>query len=101
MKGLIVFLFIALMLTSCKETFNKVEFEKRLGQNNWKYGGGASIGDWVDFETAEYTVKGDTILKKNLPVAVVSHMISDKLRDSYEMKITVLATGESGFYYAK
>ena len=70
-------------------------------QNKWKYGQGASIGDWIEFNTGHYTIVRDTIFRSDSAVAVVSRFEDGKLGDDDEIEITLIKNSSKGIYHSK
>src|SRR5687767_14138904 len=69
--------------------------------HQWLYGEGYRIGDKLQFDNKTFSVKGDTILKSNLPIAVVVMTSGDLLGSNNNITIQSLATGEEGLYHEK
>jgi hypothetical protein len=69
--------------------------------HQWLYGGGYRIGDKLQFDNKSFSFHGDTILKSDLPVAVVVMTSGDLLGSNNDITIQSLATGEEGLYHEK
>jgi hypothetical protein len=72
-----------------------------IKDHQWLYGEGYRIGDKLQFDNKTFTFHGDTILKSNLPIAVVVMTSGDLIGDNNDITIQSLATGEEGLYYEK
>ncbi|AEV97348.1 hypothetical protein A4D02_16725 [Niastella koreensis] len=69
--------------------------------HQWLYGQGYRIGDQLQFDNTTFSFNGDTIMKSNLPVAVVVMSSGDLLGNNNDITIQSLATGEEGLYHEK
>jgi hypothetical protein len=67
--------------------------------HQWLYGQGYRIGDKLQFDNKTFRIDGDTILKSDLPVAVVVMTSGDLLGNNNDITIQSLATGEEGLYH--
>ncbi|OQP56355.1 hypothetical protein A4R26_26035 [Niastella populi] len=65
------------------------------------YGEGYRIGDQLQFDNKNFSFNGDTILKRNVPVAVVVMTSGDLIGSNNIITIQSLATGEEGMYHEK
>ena len=74
---------------------------EHIRNHNWLYGQGYHIGDWLQFDNKTYSFNGDTILKNNLPIAVIVMSTGDLLGNNNDITIQSLATGEEGLYHEK
>lgn len=72
-----------------------------IKDHQWLYGGGYRIGDKLQFDNKTYSFHGDTILKSDLPVAVVVMTSGDLIGSNNDITIQSLATGEEGLYHEK
>ena len=72
-----------------------------IKDHQWLYGGGYRIGDKLQFDNKTFSFNGDTILRSNLPIAVVVMTSGDLLGSNNDITIQSLATGEEGFYHEK
>jgi hypothetical protein len=70
-----------------------------IKNHQWLYGQGYRIGDKLQFDNKSYSVRGDTILKSDLPVAVVVMTSGDLIGNNNIITIQSLATGEEGMYH--
>jgi hypothetical protein len=69
--------------------------------HKWLYGDGYRLGDQLAFDNKTFSVDGDTILKRNVPVAVVVMTSGDLIGSNNIITIQSLATGEEGQYHEK
>jgi hypothetical protein len=69
--------------------------------HQWLYGEGYRIGDKLQFDNKTFSFRGDTILKSDLPVAVIVMTSGDLLGSNNDITIQSLATGEEGLYHEK
>lgn len=69
--------------------------------HQWLYGEGYRLGDKLQFDNKTFSVNGDTILKSNLPVALVVMTSGDLIGSNNDITIQSLATGEEGLYHEK
>jgi hypothetical protein len=69
--------------------------------HKWLYGQGYRIGDQVQFDNKTFSFNGDTIMRSNLPIAVVVMSSGDLLGNNNDITIQSLATGEEGLYHEK
>jgi hypothetical protein len=90
----ILFILIIPLLPSCTTLS-----PDHIKDHQWLYGGGYRIGDKLQFDNKTFSVKGDTILKSNLPIAVVVMTSGDLIGNNNDITIQSLATGEEGFYH--
>jgi len=67
--------------------------------HQWLYGEGYRIGDRLAFDDKTFRIDGDTILKSNLPIAIVVMTSGDLLGSNNDITIQSLATGEEGLYH--
>jgi hypothetical protein len=67
--------------------------------HHWLYGEGYRIGDRLQFDNKTYAIDGDTILRSNIPVAVIVMTSGDLLGSNNDITIQSLATGEEGLYH--
>ncbi|THU35899.1 hypothetical protein FAM09_21135 [Niastella caeni] len=72
-----------------------------IKDHQWLYGEGYRLGDQLKFDNKTYSTRGDTILKSNLPVAVIVMTSGDLLGSNNDITIQSLATGEEGLYHEK
>jgi len=70
-----------------------------IKDHRWLYGEGYRLGDKLQFDNKNFSFNGDTILKSNLPVAVVVMTSGDLLGNNNDITIQSLATGEEGLYH--
>jgi hypothetical protein len=74
---------------------------EHIKDHQWLYGEGYRIGDKLQFDNKTFSFHGDTILKSNLPVAVVVMTSGDLIGSNNDITIQSLATGEEGLYHEK
>lgn len=67
--------------------------------HQWLYGEGYRIGDKLQFDNKKYSIDGDTILRSQVPVAVIVMTSGDLLGSNNDITIQSLATGEEGLYH--
>jgi hypothetical protein len=72
-----------------------------IKSHQWFHGQGYNIGDRLAFDDKTYTIRQDTILRSDLPVAVVVYSSGDLLGSNNDITILSLATGEEGLYHEK
>lgn len=65
----------------------------------WKYGSGYRICDRLDFDNNN--LKGDTIYLNNKPIAIVLSCSKGLFRNTADLEIKNLTTGETGIYHEK
>jgi hypothetical protein len=83
------------LLISCAPLSND-----HIQQHQWFHGDGYNIGNKLQFDNKTYTIREDTILRKEMPVAVVVYSSGDLLGGSNnDITIQSLATGEEGQYH--
>ena len=82
------------LLISCTTLTND-----HIGNHQWYHGEGYNIGDRLQFDNKKYTIREDTILRSELPVAVVVYSSGDLLGNNNNITIQSLATGEEGLYH--
>ena len=71
-----------------------------IKDHHWLYGEGYRLGDRLEFNSKQFRIDGDTILKSDLPVAVVIMTSGDLLGgNNNDITIQSLATGEEGLYH--
>ena len=100
MKSIKTYSFLLLIFIQCQRNVDKA-IETKVVQHDWKYGEGASIGDWIDFKTGYYRIKRDTIFRSDSAVAIVSCIEDGKLGDDGEMEITLIKNNSKGTYHSK
>lgn len=72
-----------------------------ISQNNWKYGEGYHIGDWLTFDrSGYYRISNDTIFKQDTAVAIVVEE-NEQAGSNAKLTIKSLQTGEVGTYHNK
>ncbi len=74
---------------------------EHIKDHQWLYGEGYRIGDQLQFDNKNFSFNGDTILKRNVPVAVVVMTSGDLIGSNNIITIQSLATGEEGMYHEK
>ena len=74
---------------------------EHIKDHQWLYGGGYRLGDKLQFDNKNFSFNGDTILKRDVPVAVLVMSSGDLLGTNNVITIQSLATGEEGFYHEK
>jgi hypothetical protein len=74
---------------------------EHIKDHQWLYGEGYRIGDKLQFDNQTFSFDGDTILKRNIPVAVVVMTSGDLIGSNNIITIQSLATGEEGMYHEK
>lgn len=74
---------------------------EHIKDHQWLYGGGYRLGDKLQFDNKNFSFNGDTILKRDIPVAVIVMSSGDLLGNNNDITIQSLATGEEGFYHEK
>lgn len=74
---------------------------EHIKDHQWLYGGGYRLGDKLLFDNKNFSFNGDTILKRDVPVAVVVMTSGDLLGSNNDITIQSLATGEEGVYHEK
>jgi hypothetical protein len=72
-----------------------------IKDHQWLYGEGYRISDKLQFDDKTFSFHGDTILKSNLPVAVIVMTSGDLIGSNNDITIQSLATGEEGLYHEK
>ena len=82
------------LLFSCTTLTND-----HIQSHQWYHGQGYNIGNRLKFDNKTYTIRADTILKSDLPVAVVVYSSGDLLGGNNDITIQSLATGEEGLYH--
>jgi hypothetical protein len=85
---------LPLLIFSCTSLSND-----HIQGHQWLYGQGYRIGDKLQFDNKTYRIESDTILKSNLPIAVVVMTSGDLLGNNNDITIQSLATGEEGLYH--
>jgi hypothetical protein len=75
--------------------------QEHIKSHQWFHGKGYSIGDRLAFDDDTYSMREDTILKSDLPVAVVIYSSGDLLGRNNDITIQSLATGEEGLYHER
>lgn len=85
-----------LFLTSCTTLS-----PEHIRGHQWLYGQGYRIGDQLQFDNKTFSFNEDTIMKSNLPIAVVVMSSGDLLGNNNDITIQSLATGEEGLYHEK
>lgn len=92
----IIFFFL-LVVTGCNLS------DGHIKKHSWKYCGGtrlADFGDIVEFN-GYYSLKNDTIFKKNIPVAKITETDKSSLRARNKIIIESILTKEKGDYCEK
>jgi hypothetical protein len=74
---------------------------EHIKDHQWLYGEGYRLGDKLLFDKQNFSFNGDTILKRDVPVAVVVMTSGDLLGSNNDITIQSLATGEEGVYHEK
>ena len=74
---------------------------EHIKDHQWLYGGGYRLGDKLLFDNKNFSFNGDTILKRDVPVAVIVMSSGDLLGSNNDITIQSLATGEEGVYHEK
>jgi hypothetical protein len=74
---------------------------EHIRDHQWLYGEGYHLGDKLLFDNKSFSFNGDTILKRNVPVAVIVMTSGDLLGNNNDITIQSLATGEEGLYHEK
>jgi len=74
---------------------------EHIKDHQWLYGGGYRLGDKLQFDNKNFSFNGDTILKRDVPVAVIVMSSGDLLGSNNDITIQSLATGEEGVYHEK
>ena len=97
MKTGTVLTVLSIPLLTCCTTLSP----DHIKDHQWLYGGGYRISDKLQFDNKTYSFHGDTILKSDLPVAVVVMTSGDLLGSNNDITIQSLATGEEGLYHEK
>jgi hypothetical protein len=97
MKTATILTILSIPLFTCCTTLSP----EHIKDHQWLYGEGYRIGDKLQFDNKTFSVNGDTILKSNLPVAVVVMTSGDLLGSNNDITIQSLATGEEGLYHEK
>jgi hypothetical protein len=97
MKTLSILCILCIPLLPCCTTLSP----EHIKDHQWLYGEGYRIGDKLQFDNKNFTFDGDTILKRNIPVAVVVMTSGDLLGSNNIITIQSLATGEEGMYHEK
>ncbi|HUP12188.1 MAG TPA: hypothetical protein VM187_08260 [Niastella sp.] len=72
-----------------------------IKDHQWLYGGGYRLGDKLQFDNKNFSFNGDTIMKRDVPVAVIVMSSADLLGNNNDITIQSLATGEEGLYHEK
>jgi|SRR5687767_9535789 hypothetical protein len=93
-KSILSILALPCLLFSCT-TLTTDHIEK----HQWFHGDGYNIGDRLQFDNKTYTIRADTILRRDMPVAVVVYSSGDLLGSNNDIIIQSLATGEEGKYH--
>jgi hypothetical protein len=97
MKTATILTILSIPLFTCCTTLSP----EHIKDHQWLYGEGYRIGDKLQFDNKTFSVNGDTILRSNLPVAVVVMTSGDLLGSNNDITIQSLATGEEGLYHEK
>ena len=97
MKTVTLLTVVSLPLVTCCTTLSP----EHIRDHQWLYGQGYRIGDQLQFDNKTYSFNGDTILKSNLPIAVIVMSSGDLLGNNNDITIQSLATGEEGIYHEK
>lgn len=97
MKTLTILTLLASPFMPCCTTLSP----DHIKDHQWLYGEGYHLGDKLQFDNKTYSFHGDTILKSDLPVAVVVMTSGDLLGNNNDITIQSLATGEEGLYHEK
>jgi hypothetical protein len=92
-KTFLAVLALPFALFSCTTLSND-----HIQSHQWYHGEGASIGKRIDFDKT-YTIRQDTILRSELPVAVLVYSSGDLIGNNNSIAIQSLATGEEGTYH--
>jgi hypothetical protein len=87
-------LLLPLLILSCTSLSND-----HIKGHRWLYGEGYRISDHLQFDNKSLSIDGDTILKSNLPIAIVVMTSGDLLGNNNDITIQSLATGEEGLYH--
>lgn len=83
------------ILISCTTLSND-----HIQKHHWYHGQGYNIGNRLQFDNKIYSIRSDTILRSDLPVAVVIYSSGDLLGGrNNDIIIQSLATGEEGKYH--
>lgn len=83
-----------LMLTTCCRMNNK-----DISKFWWKYGTGYHIGDVLRFD--DNNLKGDTIFKNDIPVAIITFCRKGTFRKTAILEISEIETKKKGTYHQK
>ena len=75
---------VLILLFSCSNSNN-------VSQNNWKYQSGFYIGDVLNFENGVFSIKNDTIYKRNKFEAIVHNKSKNSLS-------IISSSGKIGYY---
>jgi hypothetical protein len=97
MKTLTFLTILIIPLLPCCTTLSP----EHIKDHQWLYGEGYRIGDKLQFDNKTFSFNGDTILKSNLPIAVIVMTSGDLLGNNNDITIQSLATGEEGLYHEK
>jgi len=97
MKTATVLTILSIPLFTCCTTLSP----DHIKGHQWLYGEGYRLGDKLQFDNKTFSVNGDTILRSNLPVALVVMTSGDLLGSNNDITIQSLATGEEGLYHEK
>jgi hypothetical protein len=74
---------------------------EHIRDHQWLYDEGYHLGDKLLFDNKSFSFNGDTILKRDVPVAVIIMTSGDLLGNNNDITIQSLATGEEGLYHEK
>lgn len=90
-----ILLFIAVVFQSCNLA------EADIKEQTWKYGGGFSVGDWIDFNNSTFSLSRDTIYIDGRPAAKIIFSSVSLFANKRSIKIESLQTKEKGLYLEK
>ena len=93
-RSILSALALPFLLISCAPLSND-----HIQSHQWLHGDGYNIGDHLKFDNKTFTIREDTILRSELPVAVVVYSSGDLLGSNNDITIQSLATGEEGMYH--
>jgi hypothetical protein len=100
MKASTFSLMALIIFIQCNSSLQTNE-EIHVGNAQWKYGEGLNVGDWLTFDGERYSIRGDTIFKKDTAIAVVKEIKRGALGDDDKMQIQSFDGAQSGTYYSK
>lgn len=95
-KNILPVLALPFVLLSCTTLTND-----HIESHQWYHGKGYNIGDHLQFDNRKYSIRRDTILRSDLPVAVVVYSSGDLIGNNNDITIQSLATGEEGLYHER